>query len=623
MTDQVEHLLVLSLAPHGCLQDWLIENTCSFAVFTRMAKSVIRGLCHLHTELRSIDSSGDRNKPCVCHRDLNTRNILVKADLSCCIADFGFALKMYGSRYEWKGEIALAETKSVAEVGTLRYMAPEVLEGAVNLRECETALKQIDVYALGLVLWELCTRCADWYPTASADQPTPPYRAPYEAEVGKHPTFEHMQILVSRHKVRPSFAADWGGAAASARLARETCEDCWDADSEARLTALCAEERMHELSVLGPTAQSSRPISPTAYASDGSKPPVPQSQLHHEIMSTTAAPPPHCNMYSPDNVTTAIITPPNQMIPQPSSASTGDRLQVITITSRGIGMSDDAGDFAQRNPNNFGDDGANSVEELLSNSASASSDSVAMAGGAANPIHRSVVGSRGWYDVRTLIQQKIFKRTPPTHRTRERTDSMATGGPLGVVRSPQSSAPLAVQLRPCNLVLEQQQQRQQQQQQNQPNTEQLHHDQADRSIDTNIADEHSASGARINHPVDGFNAAAVQRRTPRIVISKSATTVLQPANTYSAETNIGHGVASPSLADLRQMKRQRSLDMFHEVFGEKGSIERLRDPAQRVKTPGDVPAAVRKMRASKTLSLYDDRMMDPATLTEPPPDVIM
>lgn len=40
-------------------------------------------------------------------------------------------------------------------------MAPEVLEGAVNLRDPETALKQIDVYALGLVIWEILSRCVD------------------------------------------------------------------------------------------------------------------------------------------------------------------------------------------------------------------------------------------------------------------------------------------------------------------------------------------------------------------------------------------------------------------------------------------------------------------------------
>ena len=42
-------------------------------------------------------------------------------------------------------------------------MAPEVLEGAVNLRDCEASLKQIDVYALGLVLWEIASRCSDLY----------------------------------------------------------------------------------------------------------------------------------------------------------------------------------------------------------------------------------------------------------------------------------------------------------------------------------------------------------------------------------------------------------------------------------------------------------------------------
>ena len=42
-------------------------------------------------------------------------------------------------------------------------MAPELLDGAVNLRDCEASLKQIDMYALGLVLWEISSRCIDLY----------------------------------------------------------------------------------------------------------------------------------------------------------------------------------------------------------------------------------------------------------------------------------------------------------------------------------------------------------------------------------------------------------------------------------------------------------------------------
>lgn len=54
-------------------------------------------------------------------------------------------------------------------------MAPEVLEGAVNLRDCESALKQIDIYGLGLVLWELGSRCSDMQ-NAEPQPYAPPYQ---------------------------------------------------------------------------------------------------------------------------------------------------------------------------------------------------------------------------------------------------------------------------------------------------------------------------------------------------------------------------------------------------------------------------------------------------------------
>lgn len=43
------------------------------------------------------------------------------------------------------------------QVGTRRYMAPEVLEGAINFQR--DAFLRIDMYAMGLVLWELVARC--------------------------------------------------------------------------------------------------------------------------------------------------------------------------------------------------------------------------------------------------------------------------------------------------------------------------------------------------------------------------------------------------------------------------------------------------------------------------------
>ena len=43
------------------------------------------------------------------------------------------------------------------QVGTSRYMAPEVLEGAISFYQ-ESFLR-IDVYAFGLILWEIASRC--------------------------------------------------------------------------------------------------------------------------------------------------------------------------------------------------------------------------------------------------------------------------------------------------------------------------------------------------------------------------------------------------------------------------------------------------------------------------------
>lgn len=46
----------------------------------------------------------------------------------------------------------------MCQVGTARYMAPEVLESRVNLEDLES-FKQMDVYSMALVLWEMVSRC--------------------------------------------------------------------------------------------------------------------------------------------------------------------------------------------------------------------------------------------------------------------------------------------------------------------------------------------------------------------------------------------------------------------------------------------------------------------------------
>ncbi|KAM9767112.1 bone morphogenetic protein receptor type-2-like isoform 1-T1 [Menidia menidia] len=246
---RTEYLLVMDYYPHGSLSRYLGLQTNDWVSSCRLAHSVTRGLAYLHTEL----FKGDLYKPAVSHRDLNSRNILVKTDGTCVIIDFGLSMKLTGNRPARHGE---DENAAISEVGTIRYMAPEVLEGAVNLRDCESALKQVDMYALGLVYWETFMRCTDLFPGESV----PEYQMAFQAEAGNHPTFEDMQVLVSREKQRPKFPEAWKENSLAVRSLKETMEDCWDQDAEARLTAQCAEERLAELLLIWDRSKS---VSPT------------------------------------------------------------------------------------------------------------------------------------------------------------------------------------------------------------------------------------------------------------------------------------------------------------------------------------------------------------------------
>lgn len=53
---------------------------------------------------------------CVVHRDLTSRNILIKSDGSCMLCDFEFAICVSGSKYYINGEEQVAEATSLMDV---------------------------------------------------------------------------------------------------------------------------------------------------------------------------------------------------------------------------------------------------------------------------------------------------------------------------------------------------------------------------------------------------------------------------------------------------------------------------------------------------------------------------
>lgn len=78
----------------------------------------------------------------IIHRDIKPQNVLVKDDGTIKITDFGIAL----------AHDAIQLTQADAVLGSAHYLAPETTRG-------ETINHQVDIYALGIVFYELLRGC--------------------------------------------------------------------------------------------------------------------------------------------------------------------------------------------------------------------------------------------------------------------------------------------------------------------------------------------------------------------------------------------------------------------------------------------------------------------------------
>ncbi|CAH8511906.1 unnamed protein product [Schistosoma turkestanicum] len=213
--------LITDYHPLGSLYEFLQQHCLTPFALVRAVASIINGLAHLHMEI-----TGTQGKPAIAHRDLKSRNILVKMDGECCIGDLGFALKLDSSMNS-----ALEVNSNSDRVGTKRYMAPEVLDNTIRSTSPE-AFKQADMYSLGLVFWEVTRRCYV-HNLFGPDE----YQLPYQDLVSADPSVEEMKSIVCEQGLRPGLPAIWSQHEII-RALQDIMSECWYASPSARLSAM-------------------------------------------------------------------------------------------------------------------------------------------------------------------------------------------------------------------------------------------------------------------------------------------------------------------------------------------------------------------------------------------------
>ncbi|KAK9515359.1 hypothetical protein VZT92_026011 [Zoarces viviparus] len=210
----------------GSLYDFLQYSSLEPESCLKMCLSVACGLVHLHTEIVS-----SQEKPAIAHRDLKSRNILVKRNGQCCIADLGLAV-IHSQSHDY------LDVGNNPRVGTKRYMAPEVLDETIRMDVFES-YKQTDIWALGLVFWEISRRTIV---NAIVEE----YRPPFFDLVPVDPSFEEMKKVVCVDQQRPSLHNRLHSHPILSAIVK-IMKECWYQSPPARLTALRVRKTLSKL----------------------------------------------------------------------------------------------------------------------------------------------------------------------------------------------------------------------------------------------------------------------------------------------------------------------------------------------------------------------------------------
>lgn len=211
----------------GSLHDFLSDpNFCSpLSDVIEILRSAVSGITHLHTEI-----FGTQGKPAIAHRDIKSKNILMKNPTTACIGDFGLAAAHIHS----SNSLRMANP---SRIGTPRYASPEVLDQSISSNI--ESFKKSDIYSFSLVIWEVFQR------SAIVGEPEE-YKAPYHEFVTPDPSTEEMRKVVSLEGRRPTIPRDWHLLPKMNPFIALMVES-WSQKPESRLTALNIKKKLESL----------------------------------------------------------------------------------------------------------------------------------------------------------------------------------------------------------------------------------------------------------------------------------------------------------------------------------------------------------------------------------------
>jgi len=151
------------------------EEGLPFDTLIRTAAQIAEAIAHAHAHG-------------IIHRDLKTANIMITPEGRVKVLDFGLAMRLPRKELATLtlSQHPLADDRSIA--GTLPYLSPEVLRGG-------TADKRSDIWALGVVLYEMATGTLPFKGRTAFELTSAILREPVEPLLARVPAPLHPVLL--------------------------------------------------------------------------------------------------------------------------------------------------------------------------------------------------------------------------------------------------------------------------------------------------------------------------------------------------------------------------------------------------------------------------------------------